>query len=102
MQSELDTTDTSVPIDLFGINAVGAESGAPGMASGRTIGLLQDTEQEDVWGSWEITWRDVVILDGKNEVVAIYNLSEHNLAVPANYDSLKDRCKFPSSAAAGR
>ena len=89
MQSELDSIDTAVPIDLLGINAAGAESGAPDMASGRAIPLLQDTEQEDVWGSWEITWRDVVILDGANEVVSVYNLTEHNLASPANYDSLK-------------
>jgi hypothetical protein len=36
-----------------------------------------------------VTWRDVVILDAQNRRVGVYNLTQHNLQTPANYDSLK-------------
>lgn len=36
-----------------------------------------------------MTYRDVVVLDSGNRVAAVYNLTEHDLSVPANYDSLK-------------
>jgi hypothetical protein len=36
-----------------------------------------------------VTYRDVYVLDENNEVVAIYNLTEHDLAVPDNFEALK-------------
>ena len=89
MQAQLDTTDTGMEIRILGINKAGEESGNADMVAGRTIPWLQDTENVDVWGAWDVTWRDVVVLDDRNEVVAIYNLTEHNLALPAQFDSLK-------------
>ncbi len=42
-----------------------------------------------MWASWGATWRDVRILDAENTVVAVYNLTEHDLAEPAHYDALR-------------
>ena len=55
----------------------------------RTIPWVQDTGAEDVWGRWGVANRDVVVLDSLNHPAAVYNLTEHNLAIPADYDSLK-------------
>jgi hypothetical protein len=50
---------------------------------------LQDTAQQDVWTSWAVTWRDVVVVDAENRTTSIFNLTEHNLGDPANYDALR-------------
>ena len=42
--------------------------------------LLQDTEAEDVWHVWAITYRDVVVLDQDNVQVGVFNLTGTSLA----------------------
>ncbi len=75
---------------IFGVNAAGSESGNPEMVAGRTMGLLQDDVASDVWGLWSVAYRDVYVLDPQNRLFAIYNLTSHDLADPANYQSLRD------------
>ena len=53
------------------------------------LSLLQDTSDEAVWDDWDVTFRDVVILDANNEKVGVFNLTTDSLAVPANYEALK-------------
>jgi hypothetical protein len=89
MQAELDTITTNLPIHILGINAAGQESDNDLMVAGRTLPWLQDTQSQDVWTDWKVTWRDVIVLDSDNKVAGIYNLTDHNLATVANYDSLK-------------
>ena len=91
MQNELETEHPDLDITLFGVNEVGHDSANATMMEGRDIGLLQDTVGVDAWGSWQVTWRDVVILDENNEVVSVYNLTTYNLADTVNYDELKAR-----------
>jgi len=52
--------------------------------------LLQDTVKDDVWTSWEVTYRDVVILDEDNHQVDVFNLTANDLNDPANYQALSD------------
>jgi hypothetical protein len=85
----LNTITTNLPIRILGINAVGQESGNSGVVAGRTLPWLQDTKSQDVWTRWKVTWRDVIVLDTDNNVAGIYNLTDHDLAKAANYDSLK-------------
>jgi len=59
------------------------------MVSGRVLPWLQDVEDQDVWTSWGITYRDVLILDEENRVVDVYNLTSHSLADSANYATLR-------------
>jgi hypothetical protein len=76
-------------VRIFGINGVGSESGNANIATGNTIPWLQDVEAVNVWESWDVTYRDVFVLNHRNELVRVFNLTDHNLNVSANYDSLK-------------
>lgn len=89
MQAEFDATVPELKIELLGVNGAGHESGVALMTEGRTIPLLQDTAEADVWGLWAVTYRDVVILDRENVPYGVFNLTEHDLANMAEYAALK-------------
>lgn len=89
MQKELDALPTKVPIQILGVNETGQESGNASMTSGRVLPWLQDTTTDNVWASWQVTFRDVVVLDAQSQKTAVYNLTQHDLSNPASYDELK-------------
>ena len=89
MQAELDTTTTAIPIRILGLNETGQESGNSAIVVGNTIPWLQDTAAQDVWSDWDVTYRDVIVLDDENNVAGVYNLTEHDLQNPAEYNELK-------------
>jgi hypothetical protein len=86
MQDEL--TAAGLNVTILGVNEVGHEAGNPNMCAGRDLPWLQETSEALVWDTWGITYRDVIILDGDNVVVAIYNVTEHNLGDALNYAEL--------------
>jgi hypothetical protein len=90
MQAEIVAAHPAKTVRILGLNAVGQEIDNALMCSGRVLPWLQDTAQQNVWGSWNVTWRDVFVLDTQNRVKRIYNLTTYDLAVPANYDTLKN------------
>jgi hypothetical protein len=82
-------------IQLLGVNAFGHESGVTVATEDRDIPLLQDVDEDsnslsDTWELWDVTWRDVVILNAENEPVAVYNLTENDLSDPSSYAELKN------------
>lgn len=81
-----DLAAANIDVSIFGINAVGLEAGNAEVCADNDIGWLQPMAGQEVWTEWGITMRDLVILDEDNIVIAIYNLTEHSLADPANYD----------------
>jgi hypothetical protein len=89
MQAELATEEPGLAIQLMAINEIGHDSGLGTMSDLGDLPLLQDTEEETVWVDWDVTFRDVVILNSDNEPVGVYNLTEHNLADEDNYEELK-------------
>jgi hypothetical protein len=89
MQGEIDAADPPISVRILGVNEAGQESGNPDMCSGRTLPWLQDTRQQNVWGSWRVEFRDVVILDAENRVLRAYNLTTHDLGNPDYYAALK-------------
>ena len=104
MQGELDLDYPALAIRILGVNEAGAEFGNGAVTAGRDIPWLQDVDADgtpgsDVGSAWDITFRDVVILNGKNEWVETYNLQSHNLAVPKDYEALRkilvDIAKIP-------
>ncbi len=83
-------------IQLLGVNLKGQEPGNASATQGRTAPWLQDGDADangrsDVWDDlWNVTWRDVVVLDGSNTKVSTYNLTQHDLAQAANYSQLRE------------
>jgi hypothetical protein len=74
---------------LISVNAVGFEAGNADFVMGKTTPLLQDTTAVNAWGLWQVTYRDVVIVDREGRRRAAYNLTQNDLSVPANLAALK-------------
>jgi hypothetical protein len=70
-------------------------AGNPTVTALGDIPWLQDVDADsnclaDVWfDSWNVTYRDVIILDGHNVQVGVYNLSTYDLGVAANYNAFR-------------
>lgn len=96
LQKELRDTYPALRIQFLGVNEQGQEAGNPSMTAGRVLPWLQDVDADsngksDVWyDSWNVTYRDVVILDGSNTKVGVYNVTVHDLATPENYAALRE------------
>lgn len=78
-------------MELLAVNQVGYESGMEEMSAVGTLPILQDTSTANVWTSWAVTWRDVVVLDGDGRKALVFNLTTYNLADPDNYATLEQR-----------
>jgi hypothetical protein len=76
-------------IEILGVNEFDQAASNSAMTAGRTLPWLQDTAQAAVWTNWNVLYRDFRILDSQNRLYAIYNLTQHDLAVAANRDTLK-------------
>jgi len=90
MQKDIEAAQPPTPVQILGVNAAGEEAGNDIICAGRFLPWLQDTLEQNVWGAWHVTWRDVVILDRENRVLHVYNLTTHDLANPTNYAALRD------------
>ena len=90
MQVEINAMELEIPLSILGVNVAGAEAGNNAICQGRQIPWLQDTVTSDVWGSWNVTYRDVVVLDRNNRFVTAYNLTIHDLGNPDFYAALKE------------
>ena len=94
MQNDLDASRPQLDVHILGVNAAGLESGNAFITSGRDIPWLQDLDANgdgwsDVWRSWNVIYRDVVILDAENARVGTFNLTTHDLRIPENYNTLR-------------
>jgi hypothetical protein len=92
LQGEIDAELGGEPgskVQFLGINETGLESGNSSVTNGRSLPWLQDTADQQVWKSWGIAFRDVVILDAENRPITVYNVTTYNLAVAENYAALK-------------
>lgn len=92
MQGEIDAAlggNAGSKVQFLGVNETGHESGNMSVTNGRVLPWLQDTAEQQVWKTWAITFRDVVVLDAENRPIAVYNVTTHNLADVANYAALK-------------
>lgn len=91
-----------MPVRIFAINETGHESGFGALDASLTLPWLQDTSEVNAWENWAITYRDVVVLGPDNERLSVYNLTEHDLAIPTNYATLKETLKQASADAASK
>ena len=82
---------TGYQIEILGINwNVGDPTSNEAMTEGRDLPWLQDVPEENVRLSWAPTYRDVVILDARNEQVGVFNLTSNSLGDAINYETLKE------------
>jgi hypothetical protein len=88
MQGEINAQSPAIPVHILGVNEANVGTG-DFFVAGRTLPWLQDTPAVNAWGLWNVTFRDVVVLDSENKQVAVYNVTVHNLADPINYEELK-------------
>jgi hypothetical protein len=89
MQTELVEEGKNLSIQILGINEVGEERENEAMYAGRSLPWLQETTEQRVWEDWDVTYRDVIILDAENKPHAVFNVTIHDLSKAVNYDSLK-------------
>jgi hypothetical protein len=75
-------------VALLSVNGAGYESGNADFVTGKTMPLLQDTAQVNAWAAWQVTYRDVVVLDAEGRRRGVFNLTTNDLNVPANYAAL--------------
>jgi len=96
MVDELAVEFPELAIQILGVNEAGFESGNQNIVDdGRTLPWLQDVdldadENSDNWTAWGVNYRDVIIADGTNWPVAVFNVTDNNLQEKASYDALKE------------
>ena len=78
----------SEEVTFHGINEAGYESGNSSITSGRDLPWLQDTDEWNVWDTWDPGYRDVIILGVDGAEVGRYNLTSNNLASSSAYAEL--------------
>lgn len=80
-----------LPLDvtIHGINQTGYERGNETACQDKDLPWLQEGPKDLVWNSWQVIYRDVIILDGDNVLVEVFNLSDHNLSDLAQFAALK-------------
>ena len=89
MLLELKRTQPDLNIEILGLNRIGDSAYNNLAIAGRRLPWLQDTAQATVWDRWKITYRDVRILDSQNRLYAVFNLTEHDLALADNRSALR-------------
>ena len=94
MQKDLEANHPDLQIQFLGVNQWSHEGGRETATNGRDLPLLQDVDGNkdnlsDVWASWDVAYRDVIVVDAVGEIVDVYNLSTHDLTEPGKYDALK-------------
>ena len=84
MQRELDG------VVIVGVNQFNYDYGNDSFTHGRDLPWLQEEEGDNVWGSWMVTYRDVIIVDADGFPVDVYNLTEHDISESTAYEELRD------------
>ena len=82
----------------MGVNDIGLEAANPTMCNGRDLPWLQATAERDVWEEWGVVYRDVRILDRRNELFAVYNVTTNDLEVAANRAELEGLLRDAANA----
>ena len=70
------------------MNEVGHESGNASICEGRDPPWLQDTSEAAVWADWDVSYRDVIVLDRDGAYVDRFNLSNNDLGEEENWEHL--------------
>ena len=77
MQSELDSVYPMLDIQILGVNVAGS-GGNTAFTADADIPWLQDDVATNILNLWQVTLRDVIILDEQNVPRAVYNLNAND------------------------
>ena len=78
-------------IKIIGINGVNAvNDDLSGMLLNNSLPWLQDNNTEDVWNSWGVKIRDLIIFDRNGEYYTKINLTQMDLDLEQNYNDIKN------------
>jgi hypothetical protein len=81
--------NTDLNVEIVGINVKSDVAYNGSYTVGIALPWLQDTAEQNVWTFWNARWRDVRIVDSQNRLLAIYNVDDHDLSIPDNFQTLK-------------
>ena len=90
MQNDSALAGLAREVHILGVNGIGHQADNATICAGRTLPWLQDVPGVDVWTSWQVAYRDVIILNADNEITAVFNLTDQDLGDPTHYDALRD------------
>ena len=90
MQQDLNRNLPSSKVNILAVNEVGHESANSVAAATGDLPLLQDTNADDVWTDWDVTYRDVRVVDADGELRGIYNLTRNDITNSRNYSILRE------------
>ena len=89
MQMSFDETDAlQTDIQIIGINEINFSTSESFVAD-RPVPWLQDESDVDVWSSWSVRFRDLVLLDEQNHPVEVFNLTDVDLSNADNYGEVE-------------
>jgi hypothetical protein len=89
MQAELKAAKPELNIELLGVNRIDQNSFNQLVTAVSNLPWLQDTATDAVWSLWQVSYRDVWILDSQGRFLSVFNLTTHDLSVRTNYTTLK-------------
>ena len=81
------------PPQFLSVNASGYESSLDKLAEEGTLPILQDELEIDMWDRWQITYRDVVVVDENLKPIARINLTDNSLSDEPVYNALLNLIK---------
>jgi hypothetical protein len=92
MQADLNTAESDLGISIIALNEAGYGTPANYELTGEkgSLPVLQDVNEVDVWEAWEVTYRDVIILNECGEKMDVYNLTSSSLHTEENYNALRE------------
>ena len=77
MHEELREELQADTVEIVGVNEIGYDNYEYVTTVSSTLPWVQDVEEVNAWDLWEITYRDVVILDRENIYLSTYNLTDN-------------------------
>ena len=77
-------------ISMIGVNQFGFDSSNDEITLLGDLPWLQEEDGDNVWASWSVTYRDVIILDKENKIVDVFNLTNQDLENSEHFSNLKD------------
>jgi hypothetical protein len=76
-------------VEILGVNNIQESAFNYLMTEDRSLPWLQDTKEQDVWNRWQVTFRDVRILDAQNRLYGVFNLTQYDLSCVSNRQTLR-------------